>query len=107
MTDERVSRPGGPCARRSRRAARRSPTVCGTKPEPQALAGKILGLLFFNPSVCARSASLQAAMAKLGGILFVIAAGQGTWQLETRRGAVMNGARRSTSAKASGTGPLL
>jgi N-acetylornithine carbamoyltransferase len=35
---------------------------------------------------------MQAAMARLGGTSFVIAAGQGTWQLETRRGAVMNGA---------------
>jgi N-acetylornithine carbamoyltransferase len=31
-------------------------------------------------------------MARLGGNSFVISAGQGTWQLETRRGAVMNGA---------------
>ena len=31
-------------------------------------------------------------MARLGGTSFVISAGQGTWQLETRRGAVMNGA---------------
>jgi N-acetylornithine carbamoyltransferase len=61
------------------------------KPEPQALAGKILGLLFFNPSL-RTVASMQAAMARLGGTSFVIAAGQGTWQLETRRGAVMNGA---------------
>jgi len=61
------------------------------KPEPQALAGKILGLLFFNPSL-RTLASMQAAMARLGGTSFVIAAGQGTWQLETRRGAVMNGA---------------
>jgi N-acetylornithine carbamoyltransferase len=61
------------------------------KPEPQALAGKILGLLFFNPSL-RTLASFQAAMARLGGTSFVISAGQGTWQLETRRGAVMNGA---------------
>ncbi|MEO8064974.1 MAG: N-acetylornithine carbamoyltransferase [Pseudomonadota bacterium] len=62
-----------------------------TRPEPQALAGKILGLLFFNPSL-RTLASFQAAMARLGGNSFVISAGQGTWQLETRRGAVMNGA---------------
>jgi N-acetylornithine carbamoyltransferase len=61
------------------------------KPEPQALTGKILGLLFFNPSL-RTLASMQAAMARLGGTSFVISAGQGTWQLETRRGAVMNGA---------------
>src|SRR5262245_24973106 len=62
-----------------------------TRPEPQALAGKILGLLFFNPSL-RTLASMQAAMARLGGTSFVISQGQGTWQFETRRGAVMNGA---------------
>lgn len=61
------------------------------KPEPQALAGKILGLLFFNPSL-RTLASMQAAMARLGGTSFVVTTGQGTWQFETRRGAVMNGA---------------
>lgn len=61
------------------------------QPEPQALAGKILGLLFFNPSL-RTLASFQAAMARLGGSSFVISSGQGTWQIETRPGAVMNGA---------------
>ncbi len=62
-----------------------------TSPEPQALAGKVLGLLFMNPSL-RTLASFQAGMAKLGGSSFVITPGQGTWQLETRRGVVMNGA---------------
>jgi N-acetylornithine carbamoyltransferase len=61
------------------------------KPEPQALAGKILGLVFFNPSL-RTLASFQAGMARLGGSSFVITPGQGTWQLETRMGAIMNGA---------------
>jgi len=60
-------------------------------PEPNALAGRILGLLFFNPSL-RTLASFQTAMARLGGSSFVITPGQGTWQLETRTGAVMNGA---------------
>ena len=60
------------------------------KPEPQALAGKILGLLFFNPSLRTLS-SMQAGMARLGGQSFVITPGSGTWQLETRLGAVMDG----------------
>jgi N-acetylornithine carbamoyltransferase len=60
-------------------------------PEPRALAGRILGLLFFNPSL-RTLASFQAGMARLGGSSFVITPGQGTWQLETRIGAVMNGA---------------
>ena len=60
-------------------------------PEPQALAGKILGLVFFNPSL-RTLASFQAGMARLGGTSFVISPGQGTWQLETRPGVVMDGA---------------
>ena len=59
-------------------------------PQPRALAGKTLGLLFFNPSL-RTLASFQAGMARLGGSSFVITPGQGTWQLETRMNAVMNG----------------
>jgi N-acetylornithine carbamoyltransferase len=62
-----------------------------TRPEPHALAGKILGLLFLNPSL-RTLASFQAGMARLGGSSFVITPGQGTWQLETQLGAVMGGA---------------
>src|SRR5256886_14156089 len=60
-------------------------------PEPHALAGKILGLVFFNPSL-RTLASFQSGMARLGGSSSVITPGQGTWQLETRLGAVMDGA---------------
>src|SRR5579863_8931316 len=60
------------------------------KPDPRALAGKILGLVFFNPSL-RTLASFQAGMARLGGSSFVITPGQGTWQLETKMNAVMNG----------------
>lgn len=59
-------------------------------PEPRALVGKVLGLLFMNPSL-RTLASFQAGMARLGGSSFVITPGQGTWQLETSLGAVMNG----------------
>jgi N-acetylornithine carbamoyltransferase len=61
------------------------------KPEPRALAGRILGLLFFNPSLRTLS-SMQAGMARLGGQSFVITPGSGTWQLETRLGVRMDGA---------------
>lgn len=61
------------------------------EPQPQALAGKILGLVFFNPSL-RTLASFQAGMARLGGSSFVITPGQGTWQLETRPHAIMDGA---------------
>jgi N-acetylornithine carbamoyltransferase len=60
-------------------------------PEPQVLAGKILGLLFLNPSL-RTLASFQAGMQRLGGTSFVITPGTGTWNVETRDGAVMNGA---------------
>lgn len=59
------------------------------RPEPQALAGRILGLLFLNPSL-RTLASFQAGMSRLGGSSFVITPGQGTWQLETRLGTVMD-----------------
>jgi N-acetylornithine carbamoyltransferase len=62
-----------------------------TRPEPRALAGKILALLFLNPSL-RTLASFQAAMARLGGSAFVINPGHGSWVLETRPGAVMDGA---------------
>ena len=61
------------------------------QPEPHALAGKILGLVFFNPSL-RTLASFQAGMARLGGTSFVINSGQGSWQMETRPGVVMDGA---------------
>jgi N-acetylornithine carbamoyltransferase len=61
------------------------------QPEPHALTGRILGLVFFNPSL-RTLASCQAAMARLGGNSFVINPGQGSWQLETRTGVVMDGA---------------
>jgi N-acetylornithine carbamoyltransferase len=60
-------------------------------PQPQALAGKVLGLLFLNPSL-RTLASFQSAMMRLGGTAVVITPGQGTWQMETQIGAVMNGA---------------
>ncbi|MFO0452856.1 MAG: N-acetylornithine carbamoyltransferase [Pseudomonadota bacterium] len=59
------------------------------RPEPRALAGKILGLVFFNPSL-RTLASFQAGMARLGGTSFVITPGHGTWQLEHRLGVPMN-----------------
>ena len=61
------------------------------RPLPRALAGKVLGLLFFNPSL-RTLASFQAGMSRLGGSSFVISPGQGSWVLETRSGVVMDGA---------------
>jgi N-acetylornithine carbamoyltransferase len=61
------------------------------KPDHHALIGKVLGLVFFNPSL-RTLASFQAGMARLGGNSFVITPGQGTWQIETRPHAIMKGA---------------
>ena len=61
------------------------------QPEPRALSGKLLGLLFFNPSL-RTLASFQAAMMRLGGQSLVVNPGQGSWQMETRTGVVMDGA---------------
>jgi N-acetylornithine carbamoyltransferase len=60
------------------------------EPEPHALAGKILGLLFFDPSL-RTLASMQSAMLRLGGSSIVLTPGRGTWKLETRDGIVMDG----------------
>ena len=61
------------------------------RPQPRALQGRILGLVFFNPSL-RTLASFQAGMQRLGGNTIVITPGQGTWQLETRTGVAMSGA---------------
>jgi len=60
------------------------------RPEPRALAGKVLGLLFLNPSL-RTLASFQSGMQRLGGSCFVITPGAGTWQVEMRDGVIMNG----------------
>ena len=60
------------------------------RPEPSALAGRVLGLLFFNPSL-RTLASMKVAMARLGGESFVVTPGAGSWQLETRPGVTMTG----------------
>ena len=60
------------------------------RPEPRALAGKVLGLLFLNPSL-RTLASFQSGMQRLGGSCFVITPGAGTWQVEMRDGVTMNG----------------
>jgi N-acetylornithine carbamoyltransferase len=60
------------------------------KPHPKHLRDKILGMVFFNPSLRTR-ASFEAVMARGGGSAIVIEAGFGTWKLEDRVGAVMDG----------------
>jgi len=60
-------------------------------PEPHALSGKVLALLFLSPSL-RTLASFQAAMTRLGGGAFVISPDMSIHGLETRPGIVMDGA---------------
>jgi N-acetylornithine carbamoyltransferase len=61
-----------------------------SNPEPQALVGKVLALLFLSPSL-RTLASFQAAMTRLGGGAFVISPNMSIHGLETRPGIVMDG----------------
>ena len=60
------------------------------EPEPDALRGKVLALLFLSPSL-RTLASFQAAMTRLGGGAFVISPDMSIHGLETRPGIVMDG----------------
>lgn len=60
-------------------------------PEPRALEGKVLSLLFLSPSL-RTLASFQAAMVRLGGGSFVISPDMSIHGLESRDGIVMDGA---------------
>jgi N-acetylornithine carbamoyltransferase len=60
------------------------------QPEPRALEGKVLSLLFLSPSL-RTLASFQAAMVRLGGGSFVISPDMSIHGLETRHGIVMDG----------------
>jgi N-acetylornithine carbamoyltransferase len=60
-------------------------------PEPRALEGKVLSLLFLSPSL-RTLASFQAAMIRLGGGAFVISPEMSIHGLESRSGIVMDGA---------------
>lgn len=65
-------------------------TRLDSEPEPQALRGKVLSLLFLSPSL-RTLASFQAAMIRLGGGAFVISPNMSIHGLETRPGIVMDG----------------
>lgn len=61
------------------------------QPEPRALEGKVLSLLFLSPSL-RTLASFQAAMVRLGGGSFIISPEMSIHGLEARPGIVMDGA---------------
>ncbi|ARU41952.1 hypothetical protein CCB80_12720 [Armatimonadetes bacterium Uphvl-Ar1] len=59
-------------------------------PINDTLKGKVIGLLFMNPSL-RTLASFQSGIGQMGGTSVVIQPGTGTWTLETRDGVVMDG----------------
>ena len=59
-------------------------------PEPRALDGKVLSLLFLNPSLRTLS-SFQAAMIRMGGGAFVISPEMSIHRMEVHAGVVMDG----------------
>ena len=56
----------------------------------QALRGKYVGLVFFNPSLRTR-VSMEIAVSKLGGTAVTLSVGSDAWAMEYRDGVVMNG----------------
>ena len=68
-------------------------------PEPEALKGKVLSLLFLSPSL-RTLASFQAAMTRLGGGSFVISPEMSIHGIESRPGIVMDGAAAEHSREA-------
>lgn len=59
-------------------------------PQPDVLAGKVLALLFLNPSLRTLT-SFQASMTRLGGGAFVVSPEMSIHGLETRSGIAMDG----------------
>jgi N-acetylornithine carbamoyltransferase len=56
----------------------------------RAIQGRILGMVFFNPSLRTRT-SFEAAMLRFGGHAITLSAGGDAWRLEHRDGVVMDG----------------
>lgn len=64
----------------------------GIIPYGQPLAGKTVGLVFFNPSLRTR-VSMSTAVSQLGGTPIVLDVGKGVWDLEYRDNVVMDGTK--------------
>ena len=60
------------------------------QPEPRALEGKVLSLLFLSPSL-RTLVSFQSAMTRMGGGTFVVSPNMSIHGLESRSGIVMDG----------------
>lgn len=59
--------------------------------EMTALRGKVMALMFFNPSLRTRT-SFETLMFRYGGHGIVLSPGHDTWKFESQKGVVMNGA---------------
>lgn len=59
------------------------------KPAEPLFLGRILGMVFFNPSLRTR-ASFESVMLRGSGNAIVLDVGNGVWKLEDRPGAIMN-----------------
>ncbi|MFK7961157.1 MAG: N-acetylornithine carbamoyltransferase [Phycisphaerales bacterium] len=66
-------------------------TALHRQPLDTTLAGRVIGLVFMNPSL-RTLASFQAGIAQLGGSSFTITPGASSWALEWADGTVMDGA---------------
>jgi N-acetylornithine carbamoyltransferase len=62
------------------------------RPQRELFDARVLAMLFFNPSLRTR-VSFETAMLRGGGSAVVLNAGQDTWKLEDRPGAVMDADR--------------
>jgi N-acetylornithine carbamoyltransferase len=60
------------------------------RPSDRPLAGRSVGLVFFNPSLRTR-ASMQVGIYELGGNPVILEPGSTSWSLEHREGVVMDG----------------
>src|SRR6185295_15777424 len=58
--------------------------------ESEALRGRHVGLVFFNPSLRTR-VSMEIAVSKLGGTPITLSVGSDAWAMEYRDGTVMEG----------------
>ncbi len=61
-------------------------------PSRDHLSGRLLGMVFFNPSLRTRT-SFEAVMKRGGGDATVLEVGNGVWKLEDRDGVAMDGDR--------------
>ncbi len=61
-------------------------------PSRDHLSGRLLGMVFFNPSLRTRT-SFEAVMKRGGGDATVLEVGNGVWKLEDRDGVTMDGDR--------------